>query len=195
MSTTTRRGLLTRASALLAGAAATPLLATTAFAQTADAADEAAPAADAVVEMLNVSKADPKVRMVFEPAVVSIEKGQTVLFQATDKGHNVESIDGMLPEGAEAFRSKIGQDFSYTFIEEGVYGYGCTPHLPMGMVGLVLVGDVTANYEAAKAVEHRGKATREKFAALFAEAEAQMNAAEIEADADDMSTGEAPASP
>lgn len=188
MSHTTRRGLLASATALLAGAAASPLLAQAAVAA-ADATDGAAPAADAVVQMLNKSTVDPKVQMVFEPAVVSIEKGQTVLFQATDRGHNVQSIDGMLPEGAEEFRSKIGVDFSYTFAEEGVYGYGCTPHLPMGMVGLVLVGDVTSNWEAAKAVEHRGRATREKFAALFAEAEEQMNAAEIEADTEDDSSG------
>lgn len=180
MSTTTRRGLLASATALLAAASASPLLA-----QAAGATDDAAPAADAVVQMLNKSTVDPKIQMVFEPAVVSIEKGQTVLFQATDRGHNVQSVDGMLPEGVEKFRSKIGEDFSYTFTEEGVYGYGCTPHLPMGMVGLVLVGDVSSNWEAAKAVEHRGRATREKFAALFAEAESLMDSSEAAADAED----------
>ena len=33
--------------------------------------------------------------MVFEPALVKIEPGDTVKFVATDKGHNAESIKGM----------------------------------------------------------------------------------------------------
>jgi plastocyanin len=38
--------------------------------------------------------------MVFEPAFEKIAPGETVKFLATDKGHNVESVKDMLPEGA-----------------------------------------------------------------------------------------------
>ena len=42
--------------------------------------------------------------MVFEPALVKIAPGDTVKFVATNKGHNAETIKGMLPEGADAVR-------------------------------------------------------------------------------------------
>ena len=42
--------------------------------------------------------------MVFEPAFVKIAPGDTVKFVSTDKGHNAESIKGMLPDGADAVR-------------------------------------------------------------------------------------------
>ena len=35
--------------------------------------------------------------MVFEPALVKVAPGDTVKFVATDKGHNAETIKGMLP--------------------------------------------------------------------------------------------------
>ena len=38
--------------------------------------------------------------MVFEPSFVKIAPGDTVRFVSTDKGHNAETIKGMLPEGA-----------------------------------------------------------------------------------------------
>jgi plastocyanin len=38
--------------------------------------------------------------MVFEPALVKIEPGDTVKFVAANKGHNAETIKGLLPEGA-----------------------------------------------------------------------------------------------
>ncbi len=43
--------------------------------------------------------------MVFEPALTKIAVGDTVTFVATDRGHNAETIPGMLPEGAEASRA------------------------------------------------------------------------------------------
>lgn len=80
-------------------------------------------------------------RMVFEPSVVKIQPGDTVKFVATDKGHNVEYIAGMVPEGVEMVKSPLGQDVSITFDTAGAYGYKCTPHVFMGMVGLIVVGD------------------------------------------------------
>ena len=44
--------------------------------------------------------------MVFEPAGVKIAAGDTVTFIPTDKGHNAESIKGMIPDGATEFKGK-----------------------------------------------------------------------------------------
>ena len=73
--------------------------------------------------------------MVFEPAFVKIAPGDTVKFVSTDKGHNAESIKGMLPEGAAPFVGKNNEDIAVKFEQEGVYGIKCLPHYGMGMVG------------------------------------------------------------
>lgn len=103
--------------------------------------------------------------MVFEPGFTAIVPGDTVVFQPTDKGHNVETIKGMLPEGAEPFKSKMGEEFSVTFTQEGVYGVKCTPHAGMGMVGMIDVGS-PVNLEEALAVPHKGK-SKKRFDVLF----------------------------
>jgi plastocyanin len=54
-----------------------------------------AAAAEIEVKMLN--KGSDGGMMVFEPALVKVEPGDTVNFIATDKGHNAEAIKGMLP--------------------------------------------------------------------------------------------------
>ena len=104
--------------------------------------------------------------MVFEPAFVKAVVGDTINFVASDKGHNVESIEGMLPEGIEAFKSAMGDDFTLTLTAEGIYGIKCTPHVSMGMVGLIQVG-APVNLDAALAVVHKGKA-KTRFEPLFA---------------------------
>ena len=58
--------------------------------------------------------------MVFEPAVLKINKGDTVTFKATDAAHNSASIKGMIPSGAEEWNGKLSQDISVTFNVEGV---------------------------------------------------------------------------
>jgi pseudoazurin len=114
----------------------------------------AAQAATHEVKMLNRGTAGA---MVFEPAFVLAEPGDEIVFVATDPGHNAESIEGMLPAGVEAFKSKLGEDFTLTVAEAGVYGVKCTPHYAMGMVALIQVGE-PVNADAAMAVPHRGKA-------------------------------------
>jgi pseudoazurin len=105
--------------------------------------------------------------MVFEPAFVKAAVGDTINFVATDKGHNVESIDNMLPEGVEAIKSKMGEDFALTVANEGIYGFKCTPHFAMGMVALIQVG-APVNLVAAAGVVHKGKA-KARFEPLFAQ--------------------------
>jgi pseudoazurin len=104
--------------------------------------------------------------MVFEPAMVKIEPGDTVKFVATAKGHNAETIKGMLPADATPFVGKLNQDISVTFDKPGVYGVKCLPHYGMGMVALVVVG-TPVNKDEAMAVTHPGKA-KQVFATLFA---------------------------
>jgi pseudoazurin len=123
----------------------------------------AANAAEFEVKMLN--KGSDGTPMAFEPAMITIEPGDTVHFIATDKGHDALSIPGMIPEGAESFEGKISQDVSVTFTVPGVYGYKCRPHYALGMVGLVVVGE-SVNLDAAMAVRHVGKA-KKVFAELF----------------------------
>jgi pseudoazurin len=136
---------------LLAGALATPAL-----------------AANIEIKMLNKGEAGS---MVFEPALVKLAPGDTVTFVPTDKGHNAESIKDMTPEGAELFKGGMGKEVVATFTVPGVYGIKCAPHLGMGMVALVVVGEDTGNLEAVKAAKVPKKA-QERFAPLFAEIEA-----------------------
>ena len=121
-----------------------------------------AAAAEVEVKMLNKGAEGA---MVFEPALVKIAAGDTVKFVATDKGHNAETVKGMLPDGAAAFTGKNGEDVSVTFEQAGIYGIKCLPHYGMGMVAMIVVGTPT-NEEQAKAVPQIGKA-KQVFAALF----------------------------
>lgn len=107
------------------------------------------------VHMLNVGEAGS---MVFEPAFVKAEPGDVIRFIPTDKSHNVESIKGILPEGVEAFKSKVNEAYDLTVTEAGLYGVKCTPHFGMGMVALVQVGDAPSNLEAASTAKLPKKA-------------------------------------
>jgi pseudoazurin len=126
-------------------------------------------AANVDIKMLNKGEAGA---MVFEPAFVHIQPGDTVTFLPSDKGHNAETIKGMLPDGAETFKSKTNQEITVTFTVPGAYGIKCLPHFAMGMIALVVVGDTPpANLEAVKATKVPGKAA-ERFKPLFDQAAA-----------------------
>ena len=88
--------------------------------------------------------------MVFEPAVLKINIGDTVTFVATDAAHNSASIPGMLPPNATAWNGQLSRDISVTFNIPGVYGYQCTPHAMMAMVGIIQVGDDSSNLQSVK---------------------------------------------
>ena len=77
----------------------------------------------------------------FSPDFVGIKPGDTINFVATDKGHQVYSVPGMIPEGAQPFDAKMSQDIKATFTVPGIYVIACRPHMTMGMIGVVLVGD------------------------------------------------------
>ena len=113
--------------------------------------------------------------MVFEPALVKIEPGDTIKFVATDKGHNAETIKGMFPADSTPFAGKLGEDVNVTFDKPGVYGVKCLPHYGMGMVALIVVG-TPGNLAEAKAVPQTGKA-KQVFSGLFDKLSTQAAAA------------------
>ncbi|PDT47581.1 pseudoazurin [Sinorhizobium fredii] len=122
-------------------------------------------AADFEVHMLNKGAEGV---MVFEPAFVKVNPGDSVTFVPTDKGHNVETIKDMIPDGATPFKSKMNETYKVAFDAPGIYAVKCAPHVGMGMVGVVVVGDAPANVEKVKDVKLPKKARERLDAALAA---------------------------
>ena len=114
-------------------------------------------AADQTVEMLNRLN---KESMVFEPKIVRVNVGDTVLWKATDKGHNVEFIKNGVPEGVDKFKSKYNKDTEYKFTIPGIYAYWCTPHKNMGMIGFVVVDDDKSNLDEIKKIKFTAKSKK-----------------------------------
>ena len=114
-------------------------------------------AADQTVEMLNRLN---KESMVFEPKIVRVNVGDTVLWKATDKGHNVEFIKKGVPEGVGKFKSKYNKDAEYKFTTPGIYAYWCTPHKNMGMIGFVVVGEDKSNLVQIKKLRFSAKSKK-----------------------------------
>lgn len=104
----------------------------------------AAPSADTVV--VEITDA-----LRFEPAVVRIRPGQTVVWRnptpvlhtvTADPSLAARAANVALPAGAATFDSgfmRQGAVFSHTFTVTGAYGYVCVPHELAGMVGRVIV--------------------------------------------------------
>ena len=97
--------------------------------------------------------------MVFEPSILDVNVGDTVIFEATDAAHNSESMEGMIPNGAVSWSGPLSKDISVTFEIPGVYGYQCTPHSMMAMVGIIRVGKNIDNLETLKAVANIKKSS------------------------------------
>jgi pseudoazurin len=120
------------------------------------------------LEMWNKDPSDKTRKMVFSEEVIRVAPGATVTWLATDKGHNVEFVDG--PDGVElAAKSKVGADATVTFTEPGVYVYVCTPHASMGMIGIVIVGDATPEAVAMISDAKMNGQSKKKFEALLSE--------------------------
>ena len=108
------------------------------------------------VKMLNQGKDGV---MVFEPPLLKINAGDTVTFKATDAAHNSASIPGMIPNGASSWNGELSRDISVTFDVPGIYGYQCTPHAMMAMVGVIQVDNNTENLDAVKIAASTFKTT------------------------------------
>ena len=97
--------------------------------------------------------------MVFEPAYLKINIGDSVTFKSTDAAHNSASIPGMIPSSASSWNGGLSQDITVMFDVAGIYGYQCTPHSMMAMVGVIQVGDDKSNLDSAKAVAQQFKSS------------------------------------
>jgi len=86
----------------------------------------------------------------FKPAIIYVQPGDTVKF-TNMTSHN--SVTYLTPEGATGWGEKgkmAGGSFITPPIDiEGIYGYVCEPHIGFGMVGVVVVGGVSADDKAA----------------------------------------------
>jgi len=102
----------------------------------------------ATVKMLNSGAAGA---MVFEPAFVKVSPGDSVTFAPTNPSHNAESITSIMPAGATPFKATVNQAITVKFTKPGLYGVKCAPHLGLGMVALVQVGNASPNLAQAKA--------------------------------------------
>ena len=109
------------------------------------------------VEMLNKLGSE---KMVFSTKIVKVNVGDTVLWKATDRGHNVEFIKKGVPKGVKKFKSKVNKDAEYKFEIPGIYAYWCTPHKNMGMIGFVVVGNDLGNLAAIKKIKFRSKSKK-----------------------------------
>ena len=80
----------------------------------------------------------------------------------------MQFIDG--PDGVKLpKKSKISKDVEVVLDQPGVYVYVCTPHASMGMIGVVVVGDLTQEgVDAVKDAKVRGK-SKKKFKELLKE--------------------------
>lgn len=94
-----------------------------------------------VVEVTMLNQGSNGDRMVFEPDFVRLAPGDTIRFLATDRGHNAETVAGMMPELFDGFTGKINEELEVTLTKDGVYAVICKPHYAMGMVMIVAVGD------------------------------------------------------
>ena len=123
-------------------------------------------AEDTTVEMLN--KRDDGAKMVYSEDITRIDVGDTITWVPTSKGHNVEFIAG--PDGWDApKKSKLSKEYTYTFDTPGVYLYQCSPHKTMGMIAIVVVGELTQEgVDAIKGAKVKGK-SKKKLKALLAD--------------------------
>jgi plastocyanin len=92
----------------------------------------------------------------FKAAIIYIQLGDSVKFNNMTS-HNAVSY--LIPEGGTQFGNKgkfPGGSFTAQPNKEGIWGYVCEPHIGFGMVGIIVVCDISADDVAAakkKAIE------------------------------------------
>lgn len=85
--------------------------------------------------------------LTFDPASLTIEVGDTVVWENAVGTHNVNGTSGdAYPDNPEGFGRAVASGpwtYSFTFNIVGDYGYRCDPHFSMGMVGSITVSTPT----------------------------------------------------
>ena len=103
--------------------------------------------------------------MVFDPPFLRVEVGDTVRFVPADPGHSVQS--SFVPDGAIEWSSGLDETLEVVLHTEGVYLYRCDPHLVLGMVGVLQVGEpvnIEAATEKAEALMANVAMNRDRYA-------------------------------
>lgn len=81
--------------------------------------------------------------MVFDPPFIKANIGDTVTFLPTDMLHNSQSVPGLIPSSASSWNGAMNEKITIELNTEGVYVYQCTPHIALGMIGVIQVGEAT----------------------------------------------------
>lgn len=103
-------------------------------------------AADPVAE--TVAVVPPKTHTVlagatsFSPVVLFANPGDEICW-ANMTAHDSQSMEGLIPAGAEPWHIALGRNGCVTLPVEGAYIYKCNPHYPVGMAGAIVVGAAT----------------------------------------------------
>ena len=79
--------------------------------------------------------------MVFDPPYLKANIGVTVTFIPTDTLHNSKSVQNLIPPSATPWEGAMDEKLTVELNVEGIYIYQCTPHLALGMVGVIQVGN------------------------------------------------------
>ena len=101
-----------------------------------------------VVKMLNAGTLGA---MVFEPAFIKINAGDSINFEMADAGHNAVTVAA--PAGSVPFNTKYKPSTIVQFDVNGLYLYKCSPHAMMAMAGLIQVSDTSNKSEMKSEIE------------------------------------------
>ena len=100
-----------------------------------------------VVKMLNSGTLGA---MVFEPAFIKINAGDSINFEMADAGHNAVTVAA--PAGSVPFDTKYKPSTLIQFDTNGLYLYKCSPHAMMAMAGIIQVSDASNKVEMEKEI-------------------------------------------
>lgn len=77
----------------------------------------------------------------FEPKELTIQVGDTVVWNNPDGHHNVNGTKATYPANPESFGNAVAMSWTYRYIFKtaGTYDYQCDPHTAFGMFGKVIV--------------------------------------------------------
>jgi len=79
--------------------------------------------------------------MVFDPPFLKVNVGDTITFIPADALHNSKSVTNLIPSSAAPWEGAMDEKITIELNVEGIYVYQCTPHLALGMIGVIQVGN------------------------------------------------------
>lgn len=120
---------------------------------------------------------------IFDPVGLYVEPGETITWVNESGAHsstayteeNPQSSVNRIPDDASGWDSGIlseqGGEFTHTFEVEGTYDYYCIPHMALGMVGRLVVGEPSGleddppngTVPAEQRIVDQGAVTQEEF--------------------------------